>query len=240
MFRSKIDHSKYLHTNFEFFFEQEGFPFSRVNFIDPSESDTEEQILVILHGKRPFLLVLTTKRILHFKLPMRQSLLRRVADEGVGEVVGLIPGVGEVMDGIDNFKELRKGATGIGGWISGSKRKERKLRESLGLPEKKDYKDLKYSLKKPEELALISGYSDHIILANGFEWKCQNELLIDHEQTPVHVTTTDKEWTFKQVKKSVSFNLALYDDQTKNATSKAFDCYRDFSNKMRLNVQFLS
>ena len=238
MFSSKIDHSKYLHQDFESFFEQEGFPYLRLHAAEQSASADEEQILLILHGKRPDLLLLTNKRILHYKLPMSESFIKRLANEGVGEVVGLIPGVGELMDGVDNFKELKKGAMGFGGWISGGKRKERKRREALGLPVKKDYKDVKYNLNKPDELCLITGYSDHILLANGFEWKCKNSLQIGQEHPAVSINTTTTAWTFSQAKARFTFKLGTYEDHIQSAVRHAFLTFQNLSKDTRLNLIF--
>lgn len=165
MFSTTKDHSKYLIANDLDYIESPGFPYFRFN--NQINKEVDENLFLVMHGKSSKFLVMSNKQIIIYKLPVKDSFLKRA----VGTGIGMIPVVGDVLDGIDNAKDLKSGALGFKNWISGSKKRENKQRELDGMPLKKDYKDVKYKLSDLNNLSLISCYRDNILLANGFEWK---------------------------------------------------------------------
>ncbi len=165
MFSSEKDHSRYLIENDVDYYERPGFPYFRFN--KQINKEAEENLFLVMHGKSSKFLVMSNKQVIIYKLPVKASFLKRA----VGTGIGMIPVVGDVLDGIDNAKDVRSGALGLKGWITGSKKRENKQKELDGMPLKKDYKNVEYKLSDPNNLSLISCYRDNILLANGFEWK---------------------------------------------------------------------
>jgi len=179
MFYSKSDkdHADYLEEDYEKFFEMPGFPYLRMNHVLFTDEDnsvhaaSDEHLLVAMHGTSGELLVVSNERIRVYKIPGKKSFLRRAG--GVG--IGFVPGVGEILDGIDSAKELFQAAGNVKGWISPGDRREVARRKKERMPSRKEARDLVWDLGSLETLAMILCYRERILLENGFGWNKKYE-----------------------------------------------------------------
>jgi len=175
MFSNDVDHSRYLLSNLDDVYERPGFPFSRFNDLDsiPNEELTEgdEQLIMALHGDLADFLILTTKKVAIYKIPRPKSFFKKA----FGVAVDFIPGVSDVVGAVDNLTDLAGGAKNLTGWATGKNKRLAREREEAGMPSKKDFKDVRWNLKKQDILALVLSYRDDILMANGFGWKTKFE-----------------------------------------------------------------
>lgn len=166
MFYNDVDHSSYLLEDLEALEKMPGYPFSRFNNIEASAND-DEQLIMALNGGSGELLVITTKKVAVYKIPRTKSLFKK----SIGFAVGFVPGVSDVVDGIDDLKSGVSNAKNFTSWVSGKNKRLAKEREAAGMPSRKHFKDVTWNLKKPEIKGLVLAYRDDILMANGFGWK---------------------------------------------------------------------
>jgi len=169
MFSKDVDHFKYFDENYEQFYEFAGFPFFRLNrnFFNEEKPEEEEKLVLAMNLRSAHMLILSNNELTVYKIPTKDSFMKIAG----GKVLGVIPGVSDVMDGIENAKDLGKGVKGLKNWVTGKNKREKLERLEKGLPSKKDFKNVEWKLKKEEGKAMVLSYADYILMANGFHWK---------------------------------------------------------------------
>ena len=177
---SDKDHGDYLEANYEMFLEMPGFPFIRMNPAQNSHAFSTEQLLLVMHGRSAELLVVSNKRIVIYEIPKKKSLFRRASGVAGNIGLGMIPGVGDMLDAADSVKDVYKGARGVKRWASPGDRRENARREQEGLPSRYEGSELVWDLGKDEILAMILLYRENILLENGFHWKKKFEVALEY------------------------------------------------------------
>ncbi|MGE5250693.1 MAG: hypothetical protein ACM3QS_10830 [Bacteroidota bacterium] len=193
------DHSVYLETDAAAVAQSPGFPYLRLS---PVLIDTEsperfsapaEELLLAMHLSDGKLLVISNKHISIYKVPSKKSFIQKATSVGLHVGVGLIPGVGELVDAAEKVSEA---AVGTWNFASGKKRKQRKedsLRAAEGMPTKKEIEDLVWDYRDRNTLALILLYQDRILLRNGFEWKTEFKAPLENTAgQPIEITADSK------------------------------------------------
>lgn len=185
------DHSIYLADNFGDFFHTPGFPYLRLHpaliLADyPVQlSASEEQVLLVMHSLSNNLLVVSNRNVFVYKIPGYKPFLHRIGSVGIKFTLGLIPGVGQIMEAADQLGEGRERLQAYGqivGGLTGKAKKERAAdlqRAADGMPTKKELEDLTWDTRDEDILKLILCYRDEILLQNGFEWKTNFKAALD-------------------------------------------------------------
>ncbi len=176
------DHTEFLEEGYETFLDAPGFPYMRVNpalLSDQADafSTSGEQLLLTMHCRSALLVVVSTERIIIYKLPKKKSWLR----SGVGAAIGAVPVVGDVLGAGENVMSFGRGLKNVKHWVSPSDRRKAAQDAADGLPSRKQRRDVVWDLRDVETLALIVSYRDNILLKNGFEWKTKFGLAMDEE-----------------------------------------------------------
>jgi len=224
MFKKNVDHTPYFVTDLDNLVERTGFPFSRLQAesnMDNEPSDSKEQLLMAVNGNAADLLIVTNKKIAVYKIPKKKSFFKKA----FGEAVGYIPGVGEVLDGIDNAKDLAGGAKNLSGWVTGKNKREKQRRIEEGMPSKKDFKGVEWDLRKDDGLAMILMYRDDILMANGFGWKSKFEVENNVDQ-PSQLVLKPNGIDIRSGKKKASIKFSKNDGFTHDLINKNRELFK--------------
>ncbi|NND50916.1 MAG: hypothetical protein HKN54_00835 [Flavobacteriaceae bacterium] len=211
MFTKSVDHSPYFDEKSDDFFEASGFPYFR--FGTDYKDEQDEKLLAAIHGKSSEFIVLTNKKVSVYKIPSKKSMFHyaKVTDT----VLGVIPGVSDVKDGLENFNDLKGGVKNLAGWATGKNKREKRRRIDEGLPPKKQFKNVEWNLKKPDGLAMVLCYSDRILMLNGFNWKKKFEASTeDNGDATVRLELDEREIRLANGKKKLKVKLAKNDLET--------------------------
>ena len=235
------DQTKFIADDFEAFSESPGFPLIRFNPIIENEEisslSDDEQLLFLMHCEKGRLLLVSNKRIVIYKIPKKKSFLRNSLELGAEFTVGFIPGVGELMDAKDIVKDPIVAFYGMGKWLSGHTRRQRIKKEKEGLPAKRDWKDLKWNLKKPEILALVLSYREKILLLNGFHWKVLYEISYEQEADKSILIILMKDLiNFQTERKGFSINMKQSEFDFINYFSSLMDKYRKYLENAKWSI----
>jgi len=180
------DHTQYLEEGYETFLDAPGFPYMRMNSALLSDeadafSTPGEQLLLTMHCSSALLAVVSTERIIVYKLPKKKSWLRSGAGFGVGAALDFVPVVGDLLDAGENVMSFGRGLRNVKHWISPGDRRKAAQDAADGLPSRKERRDVVWDLRDAETLALIVTYRDNILLKNGFEGKTKFGLSMDED-----------------------------------------------------------
>ncbi len=171
------DHSEYLDERFELFRQQPHFPTLRVHPAMESGEMREalsaegEHLLLVLHCGSAELLVVSSKRIVIYKVPHKSS-----TAASVGKFVGMnilvnIPVVGELYEAGEKIEGVFHGMVNLKHWLTPGDRREAEQRKKDHMPPRGEGKEMVWDLHDDNVLALIAAYRDRILLENSFDWK---------------------------------------------------------------------
>jgi len=209
MFSTSVDHSPFFDENSDTFYEAPGFPYSR--FGVHTDEETDEKLLTAIHGKSAELVIVTNKRVAVYQIPGKKSIFKKVT----GELIGQIPVVSDVMDGLEAVGDIKGSAKNFKGWATGKNKKERLRRLEEGLPSKKQFKNVEWDLRKPDGLAMVLSYTDRILMVNGFNWKKKFEAsTIEHKDVALSIEIDKNEVRLANGKKKLKVKLNKKDKET--------------------------
>lgn len=176
-FDKDVDHQAYLLPDIDSLAEAPGFPFMRVHpglaGREPRQPQpaADEQLLLTLHLRGGHIMVLSDRRLLIYQLPLKKNMLQ----QATGKAIGLIPGIGDALDALDDLKfghrMAGRGFRTVKNWFTGEADQIDAERIALGLPPEKETRNLIWDLRDLEAVMVVTCYSDAIFLHNGFHWK---------------------------------------------------------------------
>lgn len=136
-------------------------PALRYGMVDSVAAMSDEYLLFVMHCNNDELLIISTKRILIYKIPVKTSWAQRfgafVKSVAIDNVVGNIPIVSEastLIGSVDAFKSVRD-----------------RIMRGKEMPLKKDAIITEWDLKENDIRLLVVIYTDKILLENGWYWK---------------------------------------------------------------------
>lgn len=136
-------------------------PVLRYGVVDLAAARADEYVLLVMHCSDAQLLVISTKRILMYKIPVKTSFLQRLGSGVVSVTVSFvtdsIPLVSEastIVGGIDAFGSIRD-----------------RIMRGKDMPLKKDAINTEWDLNDKNHCLGIICYTDKILLENGWYWK---------------------------------------------------------------------
>jgi hypothetical protein len=170
MFYSEAQHDDYIEVDPEAFVH----PYIRITppLLDGGVSSVsataDEHLLLVMHCSSAELLVISTKRILIYRIPETKSLLRRAGGSAVSVATSMA---------IDSIPIVSDVSTILGGIGVAKTIKERFWSKTeAGMPSKKDAKNTVWDLNDEQICFLVVCYRDRILLENSFGWKTMFEM----------------------------------------------------------------
>ncbi len=132
-------------------------PALRYGMVDSAADMADEYVLLVMHCSNAELLVISTKRILIYKIPVQTSLLQRLGAFTKSIAISSIPLVSDassLLDGIDAFGSVKD-----------------RIMRGKDMPLKKDAIITEWNLNEKDVCLLVVCYTDKILLENGWYWK---------------------------------------------------------------------
>jgi hypothetical protein len=177
------DHSEFLSEDFESFALASGFPYLRMHpailagEVDKALAAPDERLLLVLHCHSAALLVVSNRRIIVYKIPEKSSVTVQVAKSAA---ILFVPGFDEISETVEVTKGAVHWAAKLKHWLSPSDRRDAVQRKQDHMPSRDEFAETIWDLTEANGLSLITGYRDRILLENGFGWKTNFEVLLEH------------------------------------------------------------